>query len=119
MSQPPYGPPSGEPQDPNGGQKPYPGQPYPGQAPYGYAPYPPVDPNAKSKLVAGLLGIFLGSLGIHRFYLGYVGIGILQIVVTIVTFGVGLHRGDRLPGCDQGLVHGRRAGASAAGLIPV
>jgi len=45
--------------------------------------------NAKSKLVAGLLGIFIGGLGIHRFYLGYNGIGILQIVVTIITCGIG------------------------------
>ena len=43
----------------------------------------------KSKLAAGLLGIFLGELGIHRFYLGYIGIGIVQIIVTIVTFGIG------------------------------
>jgi len=43
----------------------------------------------KSKLAAGLLGVFLGSLGIHRFYLGYVGIGIIQIIVTIITFGIG------------------------------
>lgn len=44
---------------------------------------------AKSKIAAGLLGIFLGGLGIHRFYLGYVGIGIAQIIVTLVTCGVG------------------------------
>lgn len=44
---------------------------------------------AKSKLVAGLLGILLGGLGIHRFYLGYIGIGVLQIVVTMVTCGAG------------------------------
>ncbi len=37
----------------------------------------------KSKVVAGLLGIFLGGLGIHRFYLGYTTIGILQIVANI------------------------------------
>jgi TM2 domain-containing membrane protein YozV len=43
----------------------------------------------KSKLVAGLLGILLGGWGVHRFYLGYTGIGILQIVVTIVTCGIG------------------------------
>lgn len=43
----------------------------------------------KSKLVAGLLGIFIGSLGIHRFYLGYIGIGIAQIVVTLFTCGIG------------------------------
>lgn len=46
-------------------------------------------PDAKSKLAAGLLGILLGGLGVHRFYLGYVGIGIAQIAVTLVTFGVG------------------------------
>ena len=28
---------------------------------------------AKSKMAAGLLGIFLGGLGIHNFYLGYTG----------------------------------------------
>jgi TM2 domain-containing membrane protein YozV len=43
----------------------------------------------KSRLAAGLLGILLGGWGIHRFYLGYVGIGILQIVVTLVTCGIG------------------------------
>jgi TM2 domain-containing membrane protein YozV len=46
--------------------------------------------DAKSKLVAGLLGLFLGGLGVHRFYLGYVGIGIVQIIVTLVTFGLGV-----------------------------
>lgn len=43
----------------------------------------------KSKLVAGLLGIFLGGFGVHRFYLGFTGIGIAQIAVTIVTCGFG------------------------------
>jgi len=46
-------------------------------------------PGAKSKIAAGLLGIFLGGFGVHRFYLGYTTIGIVQIVVTLVTFGVG------------------------------
>lgn len=43
----------------------------------------------KSKIVAGILGILLGGFGVHRFYLGYVGIGIAQIVVTLITFGFG------------------------------
>ena len=43
----------------------------------------------KSKMAAGLLGIFLGGWGIHRFYLGYTTIGIIQIVVTLITLGVG------------------------------
>ena len=55
-------------------------------------PAPPLaqayDPR-KSKLVAGLLGIFVGGLGVHRFYLGYTGIGIAQIAVTLITCGFG------------------------------
>ncbi|MCL2281638.1 MAG: TM2 domain-containing protein [Dehalococcoidia bacterium] len=43
----------------------------------------------KSKLVAGLLQIFLGWLGIGRFYLGYNGIAIAQLLVSIFTFGIG------------------------------
>ena len=47
------------------------------------------DPNAKSKMAAGLLGIFLGGWGIHNFYLGYTGKGIAQIFVTLFTCGFG------------------------------
>jgi TM2 domain-containing membrane protein YozV len=38
---------------------------------------------AKSKMAAGLLGIFLGGLGIHRFYLGYTGIAVAQLVLGL------------------------------------
>ena len=37
----------------------------------------------ESKLTAILLCFFLGSLGIHRFYLGYTIIGVIQLL----TFG--------------------------------
>ena len=43
-------------------------------------------PNQKSKVVAGLLGIFLGSFGVHNFYLGYTTKGIIQLVGTIVSY---------------------------------
>ena len=43
----------------------------------------------KSKLTAGLLGIFLGSFGVGRFYLGYTTIGIAQVAVTWLTLGIG------------------------------
>jgi hypothetical protein len=43
----------------------------------------------KSRLVAGLLQLFLGGLGIGRFYLGYTNIGVIQIVVTVLTCGIG------------------------------
>ncbi|MFC2173826.1 TM2 domain-containing protein [Acidobacteriota bacterium] len=45
---------------------------------------PPED--AKSMLAAGLLGIFLGCFGVHRFYLGYNGIGLTQLLLFI--FGI-------------------------------
>lgn len=48
-----------------------------------------VTSEARSRLAAGLLGIFLGGFGVHRFYLGYIGIGVLQIVVTLITCGAG------------------------------
>ena len=38
----------------------------------------------KNKLAAGLLGIFLGGLGIHKFYLGYTQAGVIMLVVTLV-----------------------------------
>jgi TM2 domain-containing membrane protein YozV len=34
----------------------------------------------KSKVVAGLLGIFLGGIGAHKFYLGRTGMGILYLL---------------------------------------
>ena len=42
----------------------------------------------KDKVVAGILGILLGGLGIHRMYMGYIGIGILQLILTLVTLGI-------------------------------
>ena len=38
----------------------------------------------KSRLVAGLLGIFVGTLGIHNFYLGYTNKGITQILLSTI-----------------------------------
>jgi len=48
-----------------------------------------VQVSTKSKVVAGLLGIFLGSFGAHRFYLGFPGIGIIMILSNLAC-GVGL-----------------------------
>ncbi len=47
---------------------------------------------SNKKLAAGLLGIFLGSFGIHKFVLGYNNAGIIMLVVSlaggVVTCGV-------------------------------
>ena len=50
--------------------------------------YAPVD-NRKSKLVAGLLQLFLGGFGVGRFYLGYTSIGVAQLLVSCLTCGIG------------------------------
>ena len=46
----------------------------------------------KTKVTAGVLGILLGSLGVHKFYLGYTVPGIIMLAVSTVvgflTFGV-------------------------------
>ena len=64
--------------------------PQPGYSPQQQPAYgQPAYPGAKSRMVAGLLGILIGGFGVHRFYLGYTNIGIIQIVVTIFTCGIG------------------------------
>jgi TM2 domain-containing membrane protein YozV len=46
--------------------------------------------NEESKRVlAGVLGIVLGALGIHKFVLGYTTQGIILLVITIATCGIG------------------------------
>lgn len=38
----------------------------------------------KSKIAAGILGIFLGYFGVHNFYLGYTGKAIAQLLLTLI-----------------------------------
>ena len=40
------------------------------------------------KMIAGILAIVIGSLGVHKFILGYNKEGIIQIIATIVTCGI-------------------------------
>lgn len=41
------------------------------------------------KVTAGLLALLLGGWGVHKFYLGMSGAGVLQIVITFLTCGIG------------------------------
>ena len=80
-------------------QQPYAQQPYAQQQPYGQSfaqqrsaqgtvpmtAYTEAD--RKSKAVAGVLGILLGALGIHNFYLGYTSKGVVQLMLTLFTCG--------------------------------
>lgn len=40
------------------------------------------------KIASGILAILIGSLGIHKFYLGYTTEGIIQLILSIVTCGL-------------------------------
>jgi len=50
-------------------------------------PYQP-QPQAKSKIAAGILGILLGCFGVHNFYLGYTGKAIAQLCLSLLSCGV-------------------------------
>jgi TM2 domain-containing membrane protein YozV len=54
-----------------------------------YPPQYPAGVSDKSKVVAGILGILLGTFGVGRFYTGHTKIGVLQLVVGVCTFGIG------------------------------
>jgi len=43
----------------------------------------------RSKIAAGLLAIFLGSFGVHNFYLGFTGKAVAQLLITVLTCGAG------------------------------
>ena len=55
-------------------------------------PPPPVprhvSDRASTKIAAGVCGIILGSLGIHKFILGYTGPGLILLLVTLLTCGI-------------------------------
>lgn len=43
---------------------------------------------AEKKIAAGICGILLGALGIHKFILGYNTAGIIMLLVTVLTLGI-------------------------------
>ena len=53
-------------------------------APMGSTAAPKAATGSRSKLAGGLLGIFLGGLGVHNFYLGYTGKAVAQVILGTV-----------------------------------
>ncbi len=74
------------------------------EQPFTQRSYSPFDarpmPIESKKTLAGVLGILLGGLGIHKFVLGYTTEGILAIVITIFTCGFGA-----LIGLIEGIIY--------------
>jgi len=65
-------------------------------------------PGAEKKIVAGILGILLGGLGIHKFYLGYTTAGIIMLAVSIAVglFTCGMGYGIMwLVGLIEGIIY--------------
>ncbi len=54
----------------------------------GVALMPVYQGQLKSKIAAGLLGIFLGCFGVHNFYLGYIGKAVAQLLITVLSCGI-------------------------------
>ncbi len=48
-------------------------------------PTPADKPEQKSKVMAGILALVFGSLGVHNFYLGKNTIGAIQLSITVVS----------------------------------
>ena len=44
---------------------------------------------ASKKIPAGICGILLGALGIHKFILGYTKEGVIMLLVSVLTLGFG------------------------------
>lgn len=77
----------GQYQNQNPGQQ-YQNYNYGGQ-PYGAPKYNPSPRPQRSAYIAAFLAIFLGVFGVHNFYLNNNTRGIIQLVISVVTFGVG------------------------------
>ncbi len=43
---------------------------------------------ADKKMAAGICGILLGSLGVHKFILGYTSEGVIMLLITVLSCGI-------------------------------
>ncbi len=47
-----------------------------------------VTPQENKKVLAGVLAIVLGALGIHKFVLGYTKEGVIMLLVSVLSCGI-------------------------------
>lgn len=59
-----------------------------GSAPVAYAAARPYAPGDSKRVLAGVMGILLGALGIHKFVLGFTGAGLVYLLITVCTCGL-------------------------------
>ncbi len=66
---------------------------YPQQPAYNYQPNQGIEPPPgyvqKSRIAAGIFAMLLGVYGIHSFYLGNSSRGLMQLLISLLTCGVG------------------------------
>ncbi|MEA3038245.1 MAG: hypothetical protein QOE79_758 [Sphingomonadales bacterium] len=62
--------------------------PVPGTLPAAAPARSPARENDRNKVVAALLAFFFGPLGLHRFYLGRTGSGIVMLVLSLTVAGL-------------------------------
>lgn len=46
-------------------------------------------PEENKRVISGVLAILLGPLGIHKFILGYQNEGLIMLLISILTCGIG------------------------------
>lgn len=51
-------------------------------------PPPTLSDRASKKIAAGVCGILIGALGVHKFILGYPGPGLIMLLVSVLTCGI-------------------------------
>ena len=55
-------------------------------------------PGTEKKIAAGICGIILSALGVHKFILGYTKEGVIMLLITLLTLGLaGFHSGSYWP----------------------
>jgi TM2 domain-containing membrane protein YozV len=62
------------------------------------------NPRASNKLPAGICGIILGGIGVHKFILGYTGAGIIMLLVSVLSCGT-LYPIMHIIGLIEGIVY--------------